>query len=253
MWAPAAATCWPVHPFPMLSRKLFFAITGGALAAPAISWGAPTLPDVPVALDHILLGCSDLDKGIAFVQDRTGVRAAFGGVHPGRGTRNALLSLGEKHYLEIIAPDPAQSGAPDIYGLQKLIEPRVVTWAVHTDAIESAARRAVAAGFAIDGPTAGSRARPDGVWLRWKAFRLKNIEGSLLPFFIEWDAKTTHPSVDAPSGCTLQKFVAQTTHPSGLQESFRKLEIPVQVELGKREQLVAQISGSAGTALLVTS
>lgn len=234
----------------MLSRRLFLALTGGALAAPVAAWGERS---VPAVLDHILLGCSDLDKGIAFVEQHTGVRAAFGGVHPGRGTRNALLSLGEKHYLEIIAPDPAQHGAEDIYGLQKLNEPRVVTWAVHTDDIESAARRAVAAGFAIDGPTAGSRARPDGVLLRWKALRLKNMKGSLLPFFIEWDAKTTHPSVDAPFGCTLQRFLARTTHPSGLQESFRKLGISVQVELGKREQLVAQISGSAGKELLVTS
>lgn len=234
----------------MLSRRLFLALTGGALAAPVPAWGEPS---VPAVLDHILLGCSDLDKGIAFVQERTGVRAAFGGVHPGRGTRNALLSLGKKHYLEIIAPDPAQPGTTDAYGLQKLIEPRVVTWAVHTEDIASAAKRAVARGFAIDGPRDGARARPDGVLLRWKSFGLKNMEGSLLPFFIEWDVKTTHPSVDAPSGCTLQKFVAQTTHPSGLQESFRKLEISVQVELGKREQLVAQISGSAGKELLLTS
>ena len=194
-------------------------------------------------LDHILLGCSDLDRGIDFVEKDTGVRAAFGGVHPGRGTRNALLSLGQRHYLEIIAPDPQQSGAPDHYGLQKLTEPRLVTWAVHTEDIASAARKAVAAGFEIDGPNDGSRARPDGVLLRWKSFGLKNIDGSPLPFFIEWDRSTIHPSVDAPSGCALSRFVVQTTHRTGLLESFRRLGVDVEIEHAQREQLLAQVWG----------
>ena len=74
------------HP---LSRRLFLAFTGGTLVAPAVSWAADE-DDVPALLDHIILGCSDLDRGIDLLEQNTGVRPAFGGVHPGRGTGNAV-------------------------------------------------------------------------------------------------------------------------------------------------------------------
>ena len=177
----------------MLSRRTFLAVAGGTLAAPSLSWGAV---EAPTMLDHILLGCSDLDRGIELVAKRTGVRAAFGGVHPGRGTQNALLSLGEKHYLEIIALDPLQSDAPDHYGVAKLIEPRLVGWAAHPGDLNSFATRLRDADIAFDGPNPGSRKRPDGRLLQWKTLNLKDDHAGLLPFFIEWNADTIHPSAD---------------------------------------------------------
>src|ERR1700730_18698201 len=112
----------------MISRRCFLTLTGSFLLAPSFLQAAEEFPPL---LDHILLGCSDLDACMAYVEGRTGVRAAFGGVHPGRGTRNALLSLGERHYLEIIAPDPQQVGVADTRNLQELVQPRLGGWAGH--------------------------------------------------------------------------------------------------------------------------
>jgi len=185
---------------------------------------------VPVNLDHILLGASDLDAGIAWVEQHTGVRAAFGGVHPGRGTRNALLALGPQRYLEIIAPDPKQPVQGLALQLQSMNEPRVFNWAVHTGDIASAAKEVTAAGFAINGPNDGSRARPDGRTLRWKSFSLKDDRSGLLPFFIEWSRDSMHPSEDAPKGCTLKQFVPRSSSTQELEKLSQSLGLNVSVE-----------------------
>ena len=87
------------------------------------------------AVDHLLLGVSDLDRGIAWLEKRTGVRAAVGGSHPGMGTRNALAALGGRRYLEIIAPDPAQTAFNFRIEVGKLSEPRLIPWACGTNDI----------------------------------------------------------------------------------------------------------------------
>jgi catechol 2,3-dioxygenase-like lactoylglutathione lyase family enzyme len=234
----------------MFSRRHFFVLTSGALVAPAISWGASEVPSV---LDHILVGCSDLDRGIAYVEKHTGVHAAFGGVHPGRGTRNALLSLGERHYLEIIALDPQQSGATDHYGLRKLTEPRLVGWAAHPGDLNQFATRLREAGLAFDGPNPGSRERPDGRLLHWKTLNLKDNPTGLLPFFIEWSADTVHPSADAPAGCHIVRFELSGPDEAELKRICAQLDLDVPVEKYEKPQLRVHIAGPGGKIMEVTS
>ncbi len=227
----------------LLSRRAFLALSGAALVAPRSLWAEET---VPPDLDHILLGVDDLNKGIAWVEQRTGVRAVFGGVHPGRGTQNALLSLGPRRYLEIIAPDPKQPLEGPAQPLAAMRQPRLFNWAVHTDDIAAAAKKAVAAVFAIDGPADGSRTRPDGKILRWKTCRLKDDRGGLLPFFIEWSPESAHPSADAPSGCTLQRFALQSPEAAELARQCRSLGLNVEIEKAVTPGLRAIITSPKG-------
>ena len=197
-------------------------------------------------LDHIILGINDLDRGIAWVEQRTGVRAVFGGVHPGRGTRNALLSLGSDCYLEIIAPDPQQTSPTWFSQVLAMPEPRLMTWAVHTSNLIALAQTANEAGFPIDGPHDGARTRPDGKVLSWKLFHLWDNRNGLLPFFIEWSRDSVHPAQDAPAGCKLKHFQLQSPDAPELARACQSLAINVTVNPGKEPRLLARISSLKG-------
>ena len=112
-------------------------------------------------LDHLVYATPDLEMAIEDLEDRLGVRAAYGGRHPGRGTRNALISLSDFSYLEIIGPDPGQGGVGSAhwFGIDALMAPRLVTWAVQHSDIERLAVEAARSGVSL-GRLASDRVRP---------------------------------------------------------------------------------------------
>jgi hypothetical protein len=238
----------------MISRRSFLALTGGALAVPSIALASDTEEDddVPALLDHILLGCSDLDKGIEFVEKATGVRAAIGGVHPGRGTRNALLSLGERRYLEIIAPDPAQSEIAHFPQIRSMTDPRLIGWAVHPPDITAVAKQFRENKVEFTGPDDGSRKRPDGTVLKWKTVNLADDRHGLLPFFIEWSSDSVHPSKDVQAKCTLDFFSILSPDPQELASTLKRIGIDFPVQRSDRARLQAVITGPKGDLSLNT-
>src|SRR5712691_4785246 len=236
------------------SRRKFLALTSGALAVPAISLAANAEEDddVPALLDHILLGCNDLDRGIELVEEATGVRPALGGVHPGRGTRNALLSLGDRRYMEIITPDPAQSQIVHYPQLRSLTDPRLIGWAVHPLDIAVVAKLLQENKVEFKGPDDGSRKRPDGRVLNWKTINLADDRHGLLPFFIEWSSDSVHPSKDAPAKCTLDYFEILSTDPEELTSAFKRIGLDLPVQRSDKARLHALISGPKGDIKLST-
>jgi len=206
------------------------------------------------SVDHLLLGVANLDHGIDWVEQRTGVRAAIGGSHPGAGTRNALLSLGGAQYLEIIAPDPAQTTYGFRMDLKTMTEPRLVWWAAKASDIEAVAKKGRDARVQMVGPRDGSRVRPDGKMLKWKSLAIASdfaVDGiDPIPFFIEWAEGTVHPSQDAPGGCTLRSFEIEHPRAAAVSDALKQIGVDVSVRQADVVALVATIETSRGQLVL---
>jgi hypothetical protein len=164
-------------------------------------------------VDHLVYATPDLAAGVERVERLLGVKAIPGGQHPGAGTRNALIRLGEASYLEIIGPDPDQQkvNIPRRFGIDELQAPRLVTWAAKGTDLEGIVEKAKSHGVDLGQVQAGSRRRPDGVLLSWRLTVSPTLNSDgIVPFFIDW-GETPHPAASLPKGCLLVGLRAE--HP----------------------------------------
>ena len=197
-------------------------------------------------IDHIIYAHPDLDAAVAEIEDRFGVRAAGGGQHPGRGTRNKVLALGARTYLEIIAPDPGQPepSGPRPYGVEGITRGRLVGWALASDDIEDAAARARSMGFDPGEVVDGQRVSTTGTLLRWRVTGNAQAAG-LVPFLIDW-GETPHPAVDAAPGLDLLSVHVEHPEPPSLGRALAAIGADVEVREALEPALVARIGGPKG-------
>jgi len=132
-----------------------------------------------MTIDHLVYGAPDLAAAVDDLAARFGVRAQPGGKHHGIGTRNALLALGPRTYLEVLAPDPDQPppSNPRPFGIDELTSPRLVGWAVGCDDIDTAIAGARAAGYDPGDAIEMTRTGATGTVLRWRLTLNQSREG----------------------------------------------------------------------------
>ncbi|WP_331757909.1 VOC family protein (plasmid) [Nocardia sp. NBC_01377] len=203
-------------------------------------------------LDHLVLATPDLFETVHTVKEVLGVGPAEGGSHPGFGTRNFLLGLGDCSYLEIVGIDPGQPNPrrQRPFGLDDLTEPRLVTWAAQVVGIDSAVSIARAAGFDPGEISQMARATPEGRMLEWRlTLSTDGSHGGVIPFLIDWGT-TPHPSAALPQA-SLCSFETVHPEPTAVIAKLKALSIDLTVHPGVRPALVATIEGPEGAITLL--
>ncbi|MEU6964626.1 VOC family protein [Streptomyces chrestomyceticus] len=198
-------------------------------------------------LDHLVLATPDLEGTAAELAALTGVRPVPGGGHPGRGTRNALLGLGDGAYLEIIGPDPAQPApeAPRWFGIDALRGPRLAHWAVRVHGIAGHVARARALGYDPGEPVTMSRRTPDGSTLSW-TLTPPRTGGGLVPFLLDW-GDAPHPAAGPGLPVVpLRAFSGTHPDPSTIRAELAALGATLAVETGDEPGLSAVLEGRNG-------
>ena len=201
----------------------------------------------PPGTDHLVYAVPDLAAGVRDMEERLEVRLTPGGSHPGLGTRNSLLRIGDRVYLEVVGPDPEQPAPPGGLwcdgGPAPL--PALVTWAVRSADLDGLA--AGPAGELLGPVRSMSRTRPGGERLAWKL----TMPGKplprqgIIPFFIDW-SDTPHPCAQLPDrGVRLVRLSGRHPDPELVHGELDRLGVELAVAAGRAE-LVAVLETPAG-------
>jgi hypothetical protein len=153
-------------------------------------------------VDHVLLTAGDPAPSTSVLAWRGGLDSFAGGRHPGWGTANRMVPLGDA-YLELVSivdEDEARSSPFGRWALDAAGQPgRALGWAVRPSDFDATAER-----LCLD-VRGGSRAVPSGEVVRWRMAGLDEAaERPWLPFFLDWHDPSRFPGRLAPTTATLR-------------------------------------------------
>jgi len=181
---------------------------------------------VAARIDHLVVGATSLDEGVAWCEAVLGVVPGPGGEHPLMGTHNRLLRIATvdfpRAYFEIIAVQPGRAAQRphrwfdlDDETLRDRLRragPRLLHFVASVPAVRHAVDSLQQLGLDRGEVVAASRMSPRGL-LQWQITVRpdgQRLFDGVLPTLIEWG--DAHPAAAMPeSGVTLHALHA--SHP----------------------------------------
>lgn len=163
-------------------------------------------------LDHIVLAAPDFQEALKEFENMTGIKPSVVGSLRGLGTKSARVGLDNNAYIEIIAPDPKNSGPIGAALASQLEEGTLVPYhyAIRSSEVEKMKDEDVPneLGWQPDHISMFG-ASPDGTPKKWEMlFMYGHRIGGCVPFYIDW-GQCDHPSATIPEVGSLKSLVVR--------------------------------------------
>jgi len=191
---------------------------------------------------------SDLAEAAEELEARHGLASLGGGRHPGFGTANRIVPLGDA-YLELVAVVDEAEAAQSPFGRLVAAAERGLDhplgWAVRTDRLDDVAARL---GLTV---ASGARTTPDGRVLRWRMAGLEQAAAEpSLPFLLRWEPGTGtelpgHAPVTHRSGAVRIGRLDLEGDPDRLAAWLGSQRLPVTIRVGVPAVVQVVLAGIA--------
>ncbi len=160
-------------------------------------------------IDHIVYSVLDFEAEINEIEKKLGTRPVIGGRHLNKGTKNALLNLGNGCYLEILAVDKENKEVkgPRWMGIDMIDAPCITRWALKSSNIIEDQRILLSYKAELGELFQGERITGSESILKWQmSLPQAHPRVELAPFVVDWTNSEQHPTENLLNDCTLEKI-----------------------------------------------
>jgi len=163
-------------------------------------------------LDHIVIAAPDFQEALKEFENMTGIKPSVVGSLRGLGTKSARVGLDKNAYIEIIAPDPKNSGPIGAALARDLEEGTLLPYhyAIRSSEVTEMKDDYVPneLGWQPDHISMFG-ASPDGTPKKWEMLYLYGHRiGGCVPFYIDW-GQCDHPSASIPEVGSLKSLIVR--------------------------------------------
>ncbi|MGK0366391.1 MAG: hypothetical protein ACI85O_003464 [Saprospiraceae bacterium] len=200
-------------------------------------------------LDHLVYAVPDLNKAMDDFENLTGIRPTFGGYHTTRGTKNAVVNLGNSRYLEILAIDEKNKdiSAPRWMGVDFINETQMTRFALKSDDLKKDSAILQKYNAEMGEINRGQRKMSNGKMLSWEMILpLATPAVEIAPFMTDWRTSEAHPTDIMKEECVFVGFKFRHPNPENIIAVLNELGMNVEVHKGEEVEIKAIINSPKG-------
>lgn len=200
-------------------------------------------------IDHIVYAVPDLEEACDYLEGTLEVKPVFGGYHKTKGTKNALLNLGDRCYLEILAIDKANDSITESrwMGVDLITESQITRWAINSNSLVDDQKKLREYNVNMGEIFGGSRETPSGGLLQWEMILpLASPTIELAPFMVNWSPSSIHPSEALANECSLIDINFSQSKSESTEKLFTDLGIDSHIHHSTESKIVIQIKTPSG-------